>query len=153
MLFSAVQQESAVSIYMSPPSWGPSHPSPPDHSRSSESPRLGSLCYKAASHYPPTLDEVVYIGQGYSLISSHPLFPPLSPRPSLHLPWAVLVPVLSFHKPNSLNHASACQNIWGIKMCLVFLLTWLTTGLGRAQSIQLTNIKIFYGERISAFRT
>ena len=54
---------------------------PPCHpSRSSQSTRLGILCYTAASHQLSILHVVVYKCQRYFLNSSHPLPPPLSPQ-------------------------------------------------------------------------
>ena len=73
MLVSAMQQhESVINIYipsiLSLPPITPSHPS-----RSSQSPRLSSLCYTSASHWLSILHMVMYMCQCYSLNSSYPL--------------------------------------------------------------------------------
>ena len=60
-------------IYISPPS-GASLSLPPRSSRSSQSTRLGSLCYTETSHKLSTVQMVVYIYQCYVLNSSHPVF-------------------------------------------------------------------------------
>ena len=60
-----------IYMYLLPPI---PHPTPP---RSSQSARLGSLCYTAASHWLSILSMVLYMCQCYSLNSSHPLLAPL----------------------------------------------------------------------------
>ena len=62
-----------------PPSW--------TTSRSSESIELGSLCYRAASHWLFILHIVVYIFQCYSPNLSHPVLPPLHPPASSTSPF------------------------------------------------------------------
>ena len=58
----------------------------PHPSRSSQSPELSSLCYRAASHSLSVLHVVVYVCQCYSLCPSHPLLLLLCPHiPSLCL--------------------------------------------------------------------
>ena len=75
-LVSAVRQcESAMNKHISPPSWA-SLPFPSQPSRSSQSTRMGSLCYIASSHQLVILHMIVCTYQDYFLHSSHPL--PLS---------------------------------------------------------------------------
>ena len=65
VLVSAIQQcKSAIILHLSPPSW--IFFPPPSHSfRSSQSARLGSLCYTETSYQLSVLHMVVYICQCY----------------------------------------------------------------------------------------
>ena len=65
----------AYTLFLEPPShFPPSHPS-----RSSQSAKLSSLCYPAASHQLPILHVVVDIHQSYSPNLSQPPLPPHIP--------------------------------------------------------------------------
>ena len=81
LVFAVQQSESAMCIYIYPlPFEPPSHPP----SSSSQSTKLSSLCYRAASHWLYISHMVVYIHQCYCL--SHPHLPSLCPYVlSLHL--------------------------------------------------------------------
>ena len=80
VLVSAIHQhESAISIHMSPRSWTslPHHSTPRGCHRE---PDLSSLHHRANSHWLSILHMVICIFQCYSLNSSHPLLPSLSPQ-------------------------------------------------------------------------
>ena len=82
VLISVIQQrESAIIIHLSPSSL-----SSPAHScRSSQSARLGSVCYTATSHQLSALHLMAHICGYYFLLSSPSLPPSLCPRAhSLH---------------------------------------------------------------------
>ena len=85
VLVTAVQHESFIIIYIYIPSILHLPPLPPSYpSRSSQSARLGPLCYLATSHQLSILHMVVYICQCNFLNLSHPHLPPLCPQvPSL----------------------------------------------------------------------
>ena len=83
VLVSAMRQhtERSIIIHISPPSLLPSSPS-----RSSQSPRLSSLCYTAMSHQASISHLIVYMCRCYLLHSPHSLPPTLCPQVhSLHL--------------------------------------------------------------------
>ena len=79
LLYSKANQ---LYVYIYPLPWGrfsSPAPLPPSHlSRSSQSTKLSSLGYRAASHQIPVLRKVVYICQCYSLHSSHLFLLPTS---------------------------------------------------------------------------
>ena len=86
MLVSAIQQcKSTITIHISLSSLA-SSPPPQRPSGSSESARLGSLCYLATSHQLSVFHPLVYVCWCHLLHSSHCLPPLLCPQVhSLHL--------------------------------------------------------------------
>ena len=74
MVFVLHQCESVIGIHVCPPSWNPSnlplHPIPPGCHRAQV---LYALCHTSNSHWFSGLHRIMYVFQGYSLKSYHPL--------------------------------------------------------------------------------
>ena len=75
------QDESAIGVHMSPPSWTSLLPSAPSHPcRLSQGTRLSSLCFTANPHWLSLSHTIMDLFPCYFLNSSHPLFPLLCPQ-------------------------------------------------------------------------
>ena len=98
---------------MSPPSWISLPPSTLSYpSRSSQSTRLGCLCYIAASLQLSVLRMLICVSKRSFLSSSHPLLPPLCP------------PVCSLYL-----HLSSCpaNRVMSTVLLVCFLVLWKFT--------------------------
>ena len=114
-------------LQFEPPSYPPS---PSNPSRSSQSDRLGSLCYITVSHQLSNLHMIGYICQCYSLDSSHPLLFPLCPEDCpLHL-HLYSCPSNMFISTIFLNPIYIYVSIW--YLFFSFCLTSLCTTLSRS---------------------
>ena len=115
VLVSAIQWESAISVYIHPLLSLPPILTPSQPSRLSQSTSSSSLCYTASSHQLPISHMVTYLCQCYSLnLSPPPICPQVCSLMSVSpLLWLLFNhPVMSDSlRPHELHHARPPHHI------------------------------------------